>query len=145
MKPVRARALVAPVLGLAAAVAAADEQPAVLGWDALAQVKVVRQNDRYVPEFPEAVAALEQKEVKLEGFMIPLKTGVLQTHFLLSALPSECGFCLPTGAEQFAEVQAKAGVKYALEPIVMSGRFELVRDGSGGLLYRLTDAVAVKR
>jgi len=138
------RALVVLALGVAAA-ASADERPAALSWDALAQVKVVREKDRYVPEFPKAVAALEQKQVRLEGFMIPLKTGALQTHFLLSAMPSECGFCVPGGAEQFAEVQAKAGVKYGLEPIVMSGRFELVRDGSGGLLYRLTDAVAVNR
>jgi hypothetical protein len=44
------RTLAALVLGVAAAVAAADERPAALSWDALAQVKVVREKDRYVPD-----------------------------------------------------------------------------------------------
>jgi len=42
-------------------------------------------------------------------------------------------------------VQAKTAVKYVLDPIVVSGRFVLVHDDAGGLLYRLTDAIAVEK
>jgi hypothetical protein len=31
------------------------------------------------------------------------------------------------------------------DPVVVSGTFVLVRDESGGLLYRLTDAVVIEK
>jgi hypothetical protein len=36
-------------------------------------------------------------------------------------------------------------VKYVTEPVTMSGTFTLVRDESGGLLYRLTEATLVEK
>ena len=42
----------------------ADDR-AVVSWEALAQVTVVKQKDRYVPEFSKQIAALDNREVKL--------------------------------------------------------------------------------
>jgi hypothetical protein len=52
---------------------------------------------------------------------------------------------MPGTAEQFAEVLAKVPVKIPGDAIVVSGTFLLVRDDSGGLLYRLTEAVMVNK
>jgi uncharacterized protein len=141
----RTNALIAAALLLALMPAAADDKSGVVSWETLAQVSVTRQKDRYVPEFSKQILALDQREVKLKGFMMPLEPGLAQTHFLLSAQPPDCAFCMPGTAEQFAEVRAKVPVKVPSDVIVMSGKFSLVRDDSGGLLYRLTEAVVVNK
>jgi hypothetical protein len=125
--------------------AVADDKSAMVTWETLAQVSVTRQKDRYVPEFSKQILALDKREVKLKGFMMPLEAGLAQTHFLLSAQPPDCAFCMPGTAEQFAEVLAKVPVKVPSDVIVVSGTFSLVRDDSGGLLYRLTEAVVVNK
>jgi hypothetical protein len=141
----RTNALIAAALLLALMPAAADDKSGVVSWETLAQVSVTRQKDRYVPEFSKQILALDQREVKLKGFMMPLEPGLAQTHFLLSAQPPDCAFCMPGTAEQFAEVRAKVPVKVPSDVIVVSGKFSLVRDDSGGLLYRLTEAVVVNK
>jgi len=136
--------VVASLLGLRCAYASGEKAIAVT-WQLLAKVSFTKQRERYVPEFAKEVAALEKRQVTLQGFMMPLDTGAKQRRFLLSALPSECGFCVPGSAEQIVEVQAKEGVKYVLDPVTVSGTFALVRDDAGGLLYRLTEAVAIQK
>ena len=141
----RTNALIAAALLVALMPAAADDKSGVVSWETLAQVSVTRQNDRYTPEFSKQILALDKREVKLKGFMMPLEPGLAQTHFLLSAQPPDCAFCMPGTAEQFAEVRAKVPVKVPSDVIVVSGKFSLVRDDSGGLLYRLTEAVVVNK
>jgi uncharacterized protein len=113
----------------------------VLSWKLLAQVELVKMKDRYVPQFSQAVAALDQKEVKVQGFMMPLQVGDKQTHFVLSAMPVTCAFCLPGGPEALVEVQAKRPVKYGFEPITMSGKLSVLKDDPTGVFYRITEAV----
>jgi hypothetical protein len=137
--------IAAATLLLAFQSAPADDKRAVVPWETLAQVSVTKKNDRYVPEFSREIMALDKREVKLKGFMMPLEQGLMQKHFLLSMQPSECAFCMPGTAEQFAEVLAKTPLKNATGPIIVSGTFALVRDDSGGLLYRLTEAVVVDK
>ena len=139
----RTNALIAAALLLALMPAAAEDKSVLVSWETLAQVSVTRQKDRYVPEFSKQILALDKREVKLKGFMMPLESGMTQKHFLLSAQPPDCAFCMPGTAEQFAEVLARVPVKVPSDAIVVSGTFSLVRDDSGGLLYRLTEAVVV--
>jgi len=80
------------LLGLQVAVSAADDKRPVVSWDALGKVSGVMQKGRYVPQFSKDIAALDRKEVKLEGFMMPLDMGAQQKRFLLTAVPSSCGF-----------------------------------------------------
>ena len=63
------------------------ERKDLLSWKLLAQVDLVKMKDRYVPQFAQAIASLDQKEVKVQGFMMPLQMGDKQTHFVLSAMP----------------------------------------------------------
>ena len=117
----------------------------VVSWKTLAQVSVVKQNDRLAPEFSKDLVALDRRQVKLQGFMLPLDVGEKQKRFLLTATPSSCAFCLPGGPEQIVEVQARTAIKHGYEPIVVSGKLSLVRDDPAGVLYRLTEAAIVER
>jgi hypothetical protein len=125
-------------------VQALPERKDVLSWKMLSQVELVKQKDRYVPQFSKDVAALDQKEVKVQGFMMPLQMGDKQTHFVLSAMPQSCAFCMPGGPESMVEVKSKAAVKYTFEPVVLTGKLSVLKDDPTGVFYRLTDAVQSK-
>jgi hypothetical protein len=116
------------------------ERKDVVSWKLFAQVELVRQKDRYVPQFSSNVAALDNKQVKVQGFMMPLQTGDKQTHFVLSAMPQTCAFCMPGGPEQLVEVKARQAVKYTFEPVIVTGRLAVLKDDPTGVFYRLTDA-----
>ncbi len=117
------------------------EMKGVLSWKMLGEVKPVKQKDKFVPEFAKSISALDKKEVRIQGFMMPLDMGEKQARFILSALPPSCSFCLPGGPEQMVEVQAKSPVKYGFEPILLTGKLAVLKDDPMGLYYRLTDAV----
>lgn len=117
----------------------------VVSWKTLAEVTPVRQKDRFVPQFSKSVAELDKKEVRLQGFMMPLDIGEKQARFILTAVPPGCAFCLPAGPDALVEVQAKTPLKYGFEPIVVSGKFVVLKDDPMGLYYRLTDAVPVSQ
>lgn len=117
------------------------EKPGVVSWKTLAQVELIKQKNRYVPQFSDNVNALNRKTVKVQGFMLPLSVGDKQTHFVLAATPQTCNFCMPGGPEAFVEVRSKKPVKYGFEPIVMSGRMEVLKEDPTGVFYRLTEAL----
>jgi uncharacterized protein len=111
-----------------------------VSWKTLAQVEPVKQGNKIVPQFSRDILALDQKDVRVYGFMIPLEMTDQQKHFLLSAVPPHCPFCLPAGPDAIVEVQAKKPLAYGFEPIVVAGRFAVLKDDSAGVLYRMTDA-----
>ena len=118
------------------------EMKGVVSWKTLAEVTPVRQKDRFVPQFSKEINSLDKKDVKLQGFMMPLDMGEKQKRFLLVAMPPSCSFCLPGGPDQMVEVVAKTPVKYGFDPVVISGKFSVLKDDPMGLYYRLVDAVA---
>jgi uncharacterized protein len=120
------------------------ERSDVVPWKLFSQVELIKQKDRYVPKFAAEVAALDKKEVKVQGFMMPLQMGDKQTHFVLTAMPQSCSFCLPGGPESMVEVKTKSAVKYTFEPVVLTGKLAILKDDPTGVFYRLTDAVQSK-
>ena len=116
------------------------ERAGVVSWRTLAEVVPVQKDGRMSAEFSKDILALDKRDVKLQGFIIPLDMGDRQKRFLLSAVPPHCSFCMPAGPDSVVEVIAKTPVKYGFEPIVVSGRFALLKDDATGMLYRLTDA-----
>ena len=120
------------------------ERKDVLSWKLLSQVELVKQKDRYVPQFATDVSALDQKQVKVQGFMMPLQMGDKQTHFVLSAMPQSCSFCLPGGPESLVEVKTRAPVKYTFDALVLSGKLSVLKEDPTGVFYRLTDAEPAK-
>ena len=120
------------------------ERKDVVSWKTLAQVELVKQKDRYVPQFSSSVAALDKKDVKVQGFMMPLEMGDKQSHFVLAAMPTTCAFCVPGGPESMVEVKMKTPVKYTFDALVITGRMTVLKDDPSGIFYRLTDAEPAK-
>ncbi len=120
------------------------ERKDVVSWRLLAQVELIKMKDRFVPQFSADVAALDKKEVKVQGFMTPLEMGDKQSHFILSSMPPSCSFCMPGGPESLVEVKTKRPIAYGMEPVVLSGRLAVLKDDPTGVFYRLTDAVPAK-
>ena len=120
------------------------ERAGVVSWRTLAQVSPVKQGGKMVPEFSKDIVALDKKDTRVQGFMIPLDVGDKQKRFLITSVPPHCSFCLPAGPDSVVEVIAKTPVKYTFDPIVVAGRFSVLKDDAAGLLYRLTDATQVE-
>jgi uncharacterized protein len=139
----------APPAGAPATPPAMQQLPEIKGvvsWEILSKVKQVKAKDRILPEFTKDINALNDQEVKVQGYMMPLEPGEKQKHFLLSVNPQSCSYCLPAGPEGVVEVNSKTPVKYTFEPIVLSGKMAILKDDPMGLYYRLSNAtpIAVK-
>ena len=116
----------------------------VLPWSTLTQLEKKTTKTRVVPQFSAEQQALHGTVQRVQGFMVPLDAKELQLHFLLTTVPLTCSFCIPGGPESMIEVRAKLPVRYGLEPVVVQGRLQLLKDDPYGLFYRLVDAVPVK-
>ena len=121
-----------------------QERADVLPWSVLTSVKTKVDKNRILPVFPAEVQALNKKNQRVQGFMMPLEPGEKQRHFLLSSVPMSCSFCTPGGPESMVEVKTKTPVKYTMEPVVVEGQFAVLQDDPYGLYYRVIDGVAVK-
>src|SRR3954465_5962061 len=120
------------------------ERKDVVSWKTFAQVELVKQKDRYVPQFSSSISALDQKEVKVQGFMMPREMGEKQSHFVLAAMPTTCAFCMPGGPESMVEVKMKTPVKYTFDALVVTGKLTVLKDDPSGIFYRITDAEPAK-
>ena len=115
-----------------------------VAWSLLAQVRDKPVRDTVVPEFSPAVKRLHGQRVRLEGFMTPLQPGERHTHFLVSAQPSSCFFCLPGGPAEIVEVRIRKPVAFSLEPIRLEGKLAVMDDDPQGLYYRLTEGEVLR-
>lgn len=116
-----------------------------LSWGALANLNV-----SYIARGPGMtdirrevrgeVQALSGREVRIEGFMYPLKAGETHDYFLIAGLPPSCPFCLPGGPAEMVEVKAGVPVPTSNEPVMLTGRFEVLENDPTGMIYRMTDA-----
>ncbi len=118
--------------------------PGALPWDVLAKVKPQRLKDKVLPLYDKSVLALNNKPVKIQGFMMPLQPGDAQTHFLLTATSQTCNFCLPAGPEAMIEVKLPKAVRVTTEPIILSGKLLVLSDDPLGVYYRLAEATLSK-
>lgn len=126
------------------AVQSPSDAAGVIPWRILAQVDLVKQDNRYSARFSPEVLGLADKVVKLRGFVFPLEAGDKQKRFLLASSAPTCAFCMPGGPESLVEVIPRDPVKYGFEPITVTGRFTVLKNDPTGLYYRLTDAIALK-
>jgi hypothetical protein len=116
----------------------------VVSWSTLVKTSIRKTNGRLGPYFPDEVRALNDKVVKVQGFMLPLETGDAHQRFLLTALSPSCPFCLTAGPETMIEVKLRAPVKYSFDPMIFEGKFQTLDNDPGGIFYRLVEASAVK-
>jgi len=117
-----------------------EDKNGFVSWHTLSLVEAVPQGKTFVPKFDKTIQALNTKQVKLQGFMLPLEMGEKQSRFVLTSTPPTCAFCLPGGPDQVIEIKASTPVRFSFEPIQLAGKFEVLKNDSMGLYYRLTDA-----
>ena len=116
----------------------------VVPWSVLTDLTKKTTANAVLPVFNAQQQGMHQTVQRIQGFMVPLDAKELQVHFLLTTVPLTCSFCIPGGPESMIEVRAKLPVRYGLEPVVVQGRLQLLKDDPYGLFYRLVDAVPVK-
>ncbi len=119
------------------------EQEGVVSWKTLAQVEPVKRDGRVVPEFSREILGLDKRQIRIQGFILPMDLGDKQKHFLISAVPPHCPFCLPAGPDAVVEVLARKPVTYGFEPVVLEGKLAVLKDDPNGLLYRMTEAESI--
>lgn len=123
---------------------ALEDKAGFVSWRTLTLVEAVPKGDTFIPKFDKSIQSLNSKPVKLQGFMLPLTMGEKQSHFVLTASPPSCAFCLPGGPDQVVEIKASAPIKYASDAIKLSGKFELLKNDPMGLYYRLSEAKVIE-
>jgi hypothetical protein len=116
------------------------ELKGVVSWRILGQVTTAQAGARPVPEFSPEIRKLDQQEIRLQGYMLPIVAGEMHDHFLMTMRPPHCPFCLSLGPEYIVEVRSRSPIKHTYEPVVVAGRLNVLRDDPFGLYYRLTDA-----
>lgn len=116
----------------------------VVPWSVLADLGKKTTKDGILPVFNARQQEMDKTVQRIQGFMVPLDAKATQTHFLLTSVPLTCAFCIPGGPESMVEVKARTPVRYSLEPVVVEGRFTVLRNDPYGLYYRVVEAVPVK-
>ncbi|MEM7023250.1 MAG: hypothetical protein AAF637_11770, partial [Pseudomonadota bacterium] len=121
-----------------------------VGWNTLGNMDVTTEilgplRTVFHVDYTDEVKALDAQDVKVMGFLYPLKGGVEHSHFLLTAWPPSCPFCLPAGPSQMVEVFAAEPVEFSEGAIMMGGTFRVLEDDPSGMYYRMDDARLVER
>ncbi len=122
----------------------------VIGWDVLGVLDIEIEvlgplQTNATKTFSDAVRALDGEKIMVMGFLYPLRGGVAHDHFLLTAWPPSCPFCLPAGPTMMVETFAAEAIEFTEGAIVMAGRFELLENDSSGFFYRMQSAELVER
>lgn len=122
-----------------------QEREGYVSWKMLAQVQTRPGQGQMIVSLPAAARALQGKTVRLQGFMMPLEVGAGQRHFLFTAIPPTCSFCIPAGPEGLVEVKSAEPVPYGEQAIEVEGTWQVLQDDPLGLYYRLTEARLVRK
>ncbi|MEM7044774.1 MAG: hypothetical protein AAF543_18355 [Pseudomonadota bacterium] len=121
-----------------------------VSWDVLGtmdiEVEIIAPlQSQMTKSFTDEVKALDDQTVRIMGFLYPLKGGVAHEHFLLTAWPPSCPFCLPAGPTLMVDVKAADPIEFSEGAILVAGLFQLLENDPSGLYYRLEEATLVER
>ena len=90
---------------------------------------------------------LNNTEVKVSGYIIPLTGKIEQSHFMFSRFPQNmCFFCGLAGPESAMQVFTKdqKKMKFTPEKITLTGTLQINQDEASGLIYTLRNAEVIK-
>ena len=123
-----------------------DAPPDVVLWGDLARALVVRNGSTYQTTFLPPVLALDGKTISVVGHVTTVKgTDRPTKQFLLSSHAFLCDECEPPTPTEVIEVNTKDFVKAKDGVATVRGKFEVVKNDSKGLVYRLNRAVVLKQ
>ena len=118
----------------------------VTSWDLLGKAVVLfgeaNGQETVTTMIPPEIEGLDGTEVSLKGYMFPIDAEPELRHFLLVEYPADCPFCLAAFVEpsRMVEVSLGAPIAWHDDPVVLSGRLEVVHNDADGLVYRLHQA-----
>lgn len=120
-------------------------------WKTLAKVTYKKEYDEILgfkidkPVFSDKVKALDDNEIYVKGYIIPVEGYKSHKEFILSAFPyNMCFFCGGAGPETVMEVKSITPIPFQAESIVIKGKLKLNHDDVNKLMYALIDAELVK-
>ncbi len=118
-----------------------------LNWDIIGMINFKRVNDTLVyPVYDDDVKnRLENRRLRLTGYMIPMKAGMKQMKFMISTLPiNQCYFCGKNGNPIMVIVNVHSPVTFTFKTVTVEGVMKLE---TGNAFYLppvyLNDAVLV--
>ena len=89
----------------------------VVSWKTLAEVTPVKQKDKFVPSFSRGIAQLDKKEVKLQGFMMPLEMGEKQKNSSSPRRRPAVRSVCRAGRTPSSRCRPKRRSKYGFDPV----------------------------
>ena len=120
-------------------------------WKTLEKITYKKQYDELmgfkidIPVFSKPIKDLENKEITVKGYIIPVEGYKSHKEFIFSAFPyNMCFFCGGAGPETVMEVEAAEPVEYTAEQIVLKGTLILNDSDINRLMYLIKDARMVK-
>ena len=115
-------------------------------WRLIAQ-RTYKKNENYkmVPAFPPKLKALEQTEVELSGYIIPLKAEMEYQNFMLAVVPyDQCPYCGQGDVPSMIEVVVTDPVRHSDKPVKIRGKLVLNETGDNRSEVFLVSARVVK-
>ena len=129
----------------------ASAQPNSNLWKTLSKITYKKEYDEFLgfkidkPVFAQSVQDLEDKEVEVKGYIIPVEGYKSHTEFIFSAYPYNlCFFCGGAGPETVMEVESSVPVEYTSEQVTLKGTLKQNPDDINRLMYLLIDATPVE-
>lgn len=123
---------------------------AMVPWELLSEATmgVSRKGGKEIPTptYPESITLLNHHAITVRGFIFPLEQSAKQSHFLLSAYPPSCPYCLPAGPSELIEIWMKQPINFTYDAISLKGEFEYLEkdeDLQAGMFYRMRDGVVM--
>jgi hypothetical protein len=121
-------------------------------WKILAMVTMQKVFDEKMgidvekPTFSKSVQKLNDTEITIKGYILPLKASKDQKYFILSAYPyNMCYFCGGAGPESVMEVYSTKPVEMTQTMVKLKGTLRVNFNPSiGQVLYTLKNAEVVK-
>lgn len=113
-------------------------------WIEFRGVKTVVDRKRGVvtAQFPRELTAIDGRELDIGGYILPLESTALTSHFILTRRSTGCPFCPPNEANEALEVHLAKPIHYEQRQFFVKGRLKLVTTSEQGLFFQLVDATA---
>ncbi len=112
-------------------------------WDLLLEKTYKKNiNNKYMPYFPPQLKALGNRKIELNGYIIPIKSGISHDNFLLSVLPVlQCQYCGMGDVPEMVIVYMKDKIKFTDKPILLEGIFKIDENNMDNASFALMNAV----
>lgn len=127
----------------------AEGKSDTISWKLLSHASLRIAKGGTIPEgvdFAGDVQAHDGRQVTITGYMFPLQASGDQSHFLLSAKPPSCPYCMPGGPTELIEITDSDPLAFTYQPITIRGMLHLLGADAlqEGMFYRMTQITLVR-